>query len=124
VRDTNSARYMAVLGTQRSLDLKLTRRLILEPPKFSDGTVTLVGQVLPPLRKPVASVSVQQQLECGKARTVSTFMPSRDGHFRITLKVPAVAKAGLYTLTSSVVGKPGARHGFATYSLPLPVLLG
>ena len=124
MRDSNSARYMAELGRQRSLDLKLTRRLILEPPRFSDGTVTLVGQVLPPLRKPVASVSVQQQLECGKARTVGTFKPSRDGHFRITLKVPAVAKAGLYTLTSSVVAKPGARHGFATYSLPLPVLLG
>ena len=69
-------------------------------------------------------MSVQQQLECGKVTTVGTFKPSRDGHFRITLKVPAVAKAGLYTLTSSVVAKPGARHGFATYSLPLPVLLG
>ena len=124
VRDSNSARYMAALGSQRSLDLKLTRRLILEPPKFSDGTVTLVGQVLPPLGKPVASVSVQQQLECGKATAAGTFKPSRDGHFHITLKVPAAAKAGVYTLITKVVAKPGAKHGFTTYSLPLPVLLG
>jgi DNA-binding beta-propeller fold protein YncE len=124
LRDSNSARYMAVLGSQRSLDLKLTRRLILEPPKFSGGTVALVGQVLPPLPKPVASVSVRQQLECGKATMVGTFKPSRDGRFHITLKVPASAKAALYTLMSTIVAKPGTKHGFATYSLPLPVLLG
>jgi DNA-binding beta-propeller fold protein YncE len=124
LRDSNSARYMAESGGQRSLDLKLTRRLSLEPPRFSGGTVTLVGQVVPPLTRPVAVVSVQQQLECGKNTSVGSFKPSAAGRFRITLKVPAVARAGLYRLASSVAAKPGAKHGFATYSLPLPVILG
>jgi DNA-binding beta-propeller fold protein YncE len=126
LRDSNSARYMAEAGSQRSLDLKLTRRLVLEPPKFSAGagTVTLVGQLLAPLTKPVASVSVQQQLECGATKTVGSFKASTNGRFRITFKVPAIAKAGLYRLASSVAEKPGAKHGFATYSLPLPVILG
>jgi DNA-binding beta-propeller fold protein YncE len=124
LRNGNSARYQAESGSQRSLDLKLTRRLTLEPPRFSAGTVTLVGQVLPPLSKPIALVTVQQQLECGATTTVGSFKPSASGHFHITLKVPAIAKAGLYRLISSVTEKPGSKHGFTTYSLPLPVILG
>jgi hypothetical protein len=124
LRDSNSARYMAESGSQRSLDLKLTRRLELEPPKFSGGTVTLVGQVVPPLAKPVASVAVQQQLECGKTTIVKRFKPAASGRFRVTVAVPTAARAGIYRLTSSVAVKPGSKRAFATYSLPLPVLLG
>ena len=124
LRDSNSARYMAESGSQRSLDLKLTRRLSLEPPKFSAGTVTLIGQVVPPLTKPVATVTVQQQLECGETTVVERFTPSKSGRFHVSFAVPAAAKAGIYRLTSSVAPKPGSAHGFATYSLPLPVALG
>jgi hypothetical protein len=124
LRDSNSARYMAESGSQRSLNLKLTRRLSLEPPTFAAGTVTLVGQVVPPLTKPVSEVTVSQELECGKTTTAGRFKTSASGHFRITLKVPAAAQAGIYRLTSGVVEKPGAKHSFATYSLPLPVILG
>lgn len=124
LRDSNSARYMAESGSQRSLDLKLTRRLSLEPPRFSDGTVTLVGQVLPPLTKPVAKIAVQQELECGKTSVVAHVTPSASGHFRIVVQVPAAAKAGLYRLTSSVRENTRSKRGFATYSLPLPVILG
>jgi hypothetical protein len=123
-RDSNNARYMAESGSERSLNLKLTRRLSLEPPKFSGGVVTLVGQVLPPLTKPAAEVTVQQELECGKTTTVGSFKPSATGRFRITLKVPAAAKVGLYRLASKVKENPGSKRAFATYSLPLPVILG
>jgi hypothetical protein len=124
LRDGNNARYIAESAGQRSLNLKLTRRLDLEPPKFSNGTVTLVGQVLAPLIKPVAAVTVQQQLECGRTTTVGSFKPSATGRFHIAFKVPAAARAGVYRLISSVAEKPGSKHGFATYSLPLPVILG
>jgi hypothetical protein len=124
LRNGNSARYMAEEGGLRSLDLKLTRRLSLEPPVASGGAVTLAGQVLPPLTKPVAAVSVQQQLECGKTTIVKRFTPSASGRFHITVQVPAGAKAGIYRLIGSVAVKPGSKRGFATYSLPLPVILG
>jgi hypothetical protein len=124
LRDSNNARYLAEQGSQRSLDLKLTRRLELEPPTFSAGAVTLTGQVLAPLATPVAGVTVQQQLECGRTTVVKHFKPGADGRFRVTVTVPADAKAGIYRLTSAVAVKPGSRHAFATYSLPLPVLLG
>jgi hypothetical protein len=123
IRNTNSARYVAVQGKQRSLDLKLTRRLILEPPKFSAGTVTLTGQVVLPLTKPVASIAVQQQLKCGKTTIAKTFTPSANGRFRVTIAVPGGAQAAIYRLTTTVAAKPGSKRGFATFSLPLPVLL-
>ena len=102
LRDSNDARYQAESGSQRSLNLKLVRRLSLEPPKVSGDTVTLVGQVLPPLTKPVAQVTVQQELECGKTNVVAHAVPSASGRFRITVTVPTVAKAGVYRLISDV----------------------
>jgi hypothetical protein len=80
--------------------------------------------VQPPLTKPATEVSVEQELECGKTTTAGRFKVSASGHFRILVRVPAAARAALYRLTSSVLEKPGAKHDFATYSLPLPVLLG
>ena len=124
IRNTNNARYQAQSGKERSLNLKLTRRLELEPPKFSKGTVTLTGQVVPPLTKPVSSVSIEQELECGRTTIAKRFTPPKSGRFKVTLTVPAAAKAGIYRLTSAVIEKPGAKHHFATFSLPLPVVLG
>jgi len=47
-----------------------------------------------------------------------------NGHFRITLTLPADARAALYRLTSTVRENSRSRRGFATYSLPLPVAVG
>jgi hypothetical protein len=125
IRGAVSTRYTAVLGSLRSLHLKLTRRLQLEPPKASGHTVTLTGVVTPPLTKPAAPVIIEQQLECGKTTIAKRFPPPVSGRFHITLNVPANAKAGIYRLTSSVAANTRATgHGFATYSLPLPVVIG
>jgi hypothetical protein len=123
VRDTNGARYMAESGKERSLNLKLTRRLLLEPPKFSGGTVTLSGQVVAPLTKPVAPIDVDQTLECGKTTIVKKFTPPASGRFHVTLSVPAAAKAGIYRLSSTVRETAADKRGFPTFSLPLPVIL-
>jgi hypothetical protein len=125
IRDSDSARYTAEVGKLHSLRLKLTRRLLLEAPKASGTTVTLTGQVMLPLTKPIAPVTVEQQLECGKTTIVKTFTPSAGGRFDITLTVPANAKAAIFRLTSKVAAnKHSVKHGFATFSLPLPVTLG
>jgi hypothetical protein len=125
IREALTTRYTAEVGKVRSLHLKLTRRLLLEPPTASGTTVTLSGQVTLPLTKPVAPVTVEQQLECGKTTVVKTFTPPANGHFSITLTVPANARAGIYRLTSKVAANMHAvKHGFTTFSLPLPVTLG
>jgi hypothetical protein len=107
------------------LHLKLVRRLLLEPLKSSGTTVTLTGEVTPPLTKPIAPVTVEQQLECGRTAIVKTFTPSANGRFHITVTVPANAKAAIFRLTSKVAAnKHSVTHGFTTFSLPLPVSLG
>jgi hypothetical protein len=118
-------RYSAEIGSLRSVHLKLTRRLVLEPPRASGRTVTLTGEVTQPLTLPVAPVLVEQALECHHPTIVERFTPPASGRFRITLTVPADARAAVYTLKSKVAGNSHSRqHGFNTYSLPLPVLLG
>jgi hypothetical protein len=125
IRKSSSARYSAEVGKLRSLHLKLTRRLLLEAPKANGTTVTLTGQVTLPLTKPIAPVTVEQQLECGKTTIAKTFTPSANGRFDITLTVPANAKAAIFRLTSKVAAnKNSVTHGFTTFSLPLPVALG
>ena len=57
IRNDLDTRYTAEVGSVRSLHLKLTRRLQLEPPQVSGTTVTLSGQVTLPLTKPIAPVS-------------------------------------------------------------------
>jgi hypothetical protein len=125
IREALTTRYTAEIGKARSLHLKLTRRLLLEPPRASGTTVTLSGQVTPPLTKPVAPVTVEQQLECGKPTVVKTFTPPANGRFDITLTVPPNAKAGIYRLISKVAANRHAvSQGFTTFSLPLPIALG
>ena len=125
IRDNPTTRYTAEIGKLRSLHLKLLRRLLLEPLKASGTTVTLTGQVTPPLTKPIAPVTVEQQLECGKPIAVKNFTPSASGRFNITVTVPANAKAAIFRLTSKVAAnKHSVAHGFTTFSLPLPVALG
>jgi hypothetical protein len=124
VRDTNSARYTAEAGDQRSLALKLTRRLHLEEPKVSGGHVILTGQVVAPLASPVAEVAVEQQIACGATKRLLSFKPSRSGRFRVSIPAPAGAKAAIYRLSTKVRETTRSPHAFATYSLPLAVALG
>ncbi len=122
IRETNSARYMAEYGHLRSLNLKLTRRLQLQPPRVSGRTVTLIGEVVPPLTEPAPQIVVQQQLRCGRSIVVGYATPGTSGRFRITLSVPRSARAGTYRLTSTVLATASSSQGFSTYSLPLPAV--
>jgi len=125
IRDNPTTRYTAEVGKLRSLHLKLLRRLLLEPLKASGTTVTLTGQVTPPLTKPISPVIVEEQLECGKPTAVKNFTPSTSGRFDITVTVPASARAAIFRLTTKVAAnKHSVKHGFTTFSLPLPVALG
>jgi len=123
LRTSNSARYQAVLGSLRSLNLKLTRRLVLEPPTASGTTVTLTGQLVPPLTRPVGRLYLYDRFSCGAIKLAATITPPAGGRFHITVPIPAGARAGIFRLEGTVGERPGSRHGFKTYSLPLPATL-
>ena len=62
--------------------------------------------------------------ELGSPTIAKTFTPPANGRFHIVLTVPAIAKAGIFRLTSKVAAnKHATKHGFTTFSLPLPVAL-
>lgn len=124
LRGSNSSRYLAESGSLKSLDLKLTRRLILDPPTSSNGKVSLSGQVQPPLAKPPTTVLVQQQLSCGAAKTIAHFKPSASGHFTVSVPAPGGATAAIYRLSTKVRGNTTSAKQFPTDSLPEPVNLG
>jgi alpha-tubulin suppressor-like RCC1 family protein len=124
LRGSNSSRYLAESGSLKSLDLKLTRRLILDPPKSAAGKVSLSGEVQPPLAKPPATVLVQQQLSCGATKTVAHLKPSASGHFTVSVPAPAGAMAAIYRLSTKVRGNTTSAKLFPTDSLPEPVNLG
>jgi FG-GAP repeat len=125
IREALDTRYTAEIGSERSLHVKLTRRLLQQPPKVAATTVTLTGLLTRPLTKPIAPVVVEQQLECGRTTIVKRFTPPANGRFRVTVTVPASARAGIFTLKSKVAANArSTRHGFTTYSLPLPAILG
>jgi alpha-tubulin suppressor-like RCC1 family protein len=119
LRGGNSARYTAEAGGLKSLELKLTRRLILDPPVSAAGKVTLTGQVLPPLGKPLPVIDVEQQLTCGGgARLVAQLKPIASGRFIARVAAPAGARAALYRLSTKVRESTSSRKLFATASLP------
>ncbi len=124
LRTSNSARYQANAGGLQSLDLKLSRRLILDPPSASGGHVKLTGQVTLPLAKPIKPVLVQQQLSCTKTKIVDRFKPSASGRFTITIPAPSGQQAAIYRLSTQVRGSTHSSQDFGTFSLPLPVQLG
>jgi alpha-tubulin suppressor-like RCC1 family protein len=123
LRGGNSARYLAESDSLQSLDLKLTRRLILDPPTSSAGRVKLSGEVVPPLGKPLPAITVQQQLSCSRTLTVAATTPTASGRFAFEIPAPGNTQAAVYRLATRVRESAASRKQFSTFSLPEPVTL-
>ncbi len=124
IRATNTARYQARIDGIRSLDLKLTRRLVLEPPTSAHGMVTLQGRVLAPFTSPHAPILVwQENTTCTHARLIAKITPSTDGHYTISLPAPARQRSAIYRLSTRVQATPTNHRSFATFSLTEAVKL-
>src|SRR3954447_14554816 len=116
-RDTNVARYIATYGNQKSLYLKLHRRMVFSKLTSAHGKVTLRGVVTKPgakgKREPIV---IRQRLTCRKQRIVARVRPDSRGHFKVTLKAPKKGDVGVYRATT-MVGYPDGPD-FRTYTLP------
>jgi hypothetical protein len=121
LRNTDRARYTALLGREKSLSLKLTRRVVMKPLTSSAAAVLLTGQVVPPLMRPVAEIVVQQQLSCTRWKTVARQRGQANGRFRVTVAAPAGQQAAVYRVSTAVRKNLTSRKRFASFSLPLAV---
>jgi uncharacterized repeat protein (TIGR01451 family) len=105
VRTSNRTRYQAVLGSLRSLNLKLARRMRATELSSSAGTVTIDGRVTSPLARPVRTVTLRQYKDCRGTdylvvkRNVKV---SASGRFRTTVPAPAGQEIAYYRALTRV----------------------
>jgi hypothetical protein len=121
LRDTNDARYMATLGKEESINLKLRRRMILRSMTSANGKVTITGRVIPPLDKPLEAITLKRRVSCDKEAVVTRFKPRKSGFFRITVKAPKGVGTAVYRMTTKVRVHPNGSGLFDTYTLPRAV---
>ena len=123
VRGSNRTRYVATLGSERSLSLKLARRMVVESLVARGGSVTIRGHVVAPLPRK-ATVTVTQRLSCTSFRRVGSTKMRAGGAFTAKVTTPAGQGAAVYRLTTKVPERAGSAKLSATYTLPLAVDLG
>jgi hypothetical protein len=117
-RYTNSARYMAVHGKDRSLNLKLHRRMVFTSVRASHGKVILSGVVTKPWTNPRDQIVIRRRLTCRKQQIVARLRPDANGRFRVTLKAPKNGDVGVYRATTKVAYPDPSAPDFRTYTLP------
>jgi hypothetical protein len=117
-RYTNTARYLAQHGSQKSLYLKLHRRMVFTSVRSAHGKVILRGLVTRPWTSPKDTVVIRRRLTCRKNQIVARVRPDARGRFAVTLKAPKNGDVGVYRATT-MVGYPGGwAPDFRTYTLP------
>jgi hypothetical protein len=124
VRYTNRARYQAVLGKERSLRLKLHRRMEVLSVSSRNGNVTISGRVSLPLSRPLRAITLERRVSCKKTEVVKRFKPSRDGRFRVTVAAPTGQAAAVYRMRTTVRKTTRNPKHYPTFTLPRAVDLG
>lgn len=124
IRFTNSARYQARAGKERSLSLKLHRRMIVTSLRSSAGVVVIKGRVIRPLAKPTAPIYVQRRVSCTRLVNVKRIMPKRDGSFTVKVAAPPNTQAAVYRAATKVRKTTRNPKRFPTFTLPRVVQIG
>jgi hypothetical protein len=124
IRPTNRARYIATIRKQRSMKLKLQRRMIVSEMSAHRGVVTIAGRVVGPFTSPMRKVLVKRRVSCREWKVVKRFRPNRDGTFRVRLKAPKDGEAAVYRMTTRVKLYDWFAKTYPTFTLPRYVDLG
>lgn len=121
IRNTNRARYVARAGGERSLNLKLARRMVVTSIRSGGSFVTIRGRVIRPLADPVAPIVLKRRVTCKRLETVKTFRPRSDGSFEVTVRKPANLAATIYRLQTRVRRLTTSTRTSPTFTLPRAV---
>ena len=124
IRETNRARYQATIRREKSMRLKLVRRMLVTRMRSRGDRVVIAGRVVRPLASPVATVIVKRRLSCGRWRVVRRFRPDRDGRFRVRLRGPDEGQAAVYRMSTRVKLYSWFPKLYPTFTLPRYVELG
>ncbi len=121
IRSTNRARYQAIIGNEKSLDLKLQRRMVLSGVSVEGGKVTISGRISRPLSRPASVITVTRRVSCRKNAVVARIKPKADGTFRVTVAAPEGQLAAVYRLGTFVRKTASNPKTFPTFTLPRAV---
>lgn len=124
IRGTNRARYQARIGRERSLRLKLRRRMVVRSVRVSNGRVRIRGRVSSPLARPVRSIEVRRRVSCRRSVVVRRIKPRRDGSFSVLVAAPPGRLAAVYRFATRVRRTSRNPRTFPTFTLPRYVDLG
>ena len=89
LRHGNRARYQARIAKERSLRLKLFRRMLVTQLSGKAGKVTIKGRVILPLGKPVQKITIKRRISCSKSVMAKSLRPDSKGRFSVTLGAPS-----------------------------------
>ena len=119
MRHTNAARYRAYIGNEKSLALKLERRMIVTGTrKAGTRKVTLSGRISRPLATPVQAITVTRQVSCGKQSVVGRLEPNSAGRFTVTLNAPRTDRVYTFRFRSRVRFSTSFPTLYQTFTLP------
>ena len=79
LRHGNRARYQAKIGRERSLRLKLLRRMLVTRLSSRKGKVTIKGRVVLPLGRPIQRITIKRRVSCTKNVVVKSLRPDSRG---------------------------------------------
>ena len=116
IRYTNAARYIAVAGGEKSMPLKLHRRMRFSTLERKGNNVVLKGWVFGPRTDKV--IEIRQRVSCTKDVVVKRIRPQADGRWVAVVKAPKGTRAATYRATTSVRNAGGSAKGFPTFTLP------
>ncbi|WP_022930484.1 hypothetical protein [Patulibacter americanus] len=122
VRNTNTARYYAVVGGKKTRALKFARRMNVLSLTTRKGKVTMKGQVVAPRFSSQPTVLIKQRVTCKRYKKVARVNPDARGNFTVTFKAPSKKLgAAIYRAETSVPANEVSTKSFRTYTLPRPV---
>ena len=124
LRRTNRARYQARLGSERSLRLKLARRLQATRITARGRGVIVSGRITRPLARPLQTVVVTRRVSCGRVEVVKRFKPSRSGRFRVSLPAAKRRQVAVFRFRTLVRHDASDPKLYRTFTLPRFVDIG
>jgi hypothetical protein len=118
IRETNLARYEAVVGSLHSLNLKLDRRMYMTSATRSGAHVLLSGYVTGSFT-PGAVVKILLRVSCSSEKVIAKVKLGSTGKFSATVPAPTgtASQIAVYRGATTVL-KDG--HPEGTFTLPTP----
>lgn len=123
IRHTNAARYQASIAGERSLPLKLSRRMLVTRTTSTARGTTMHGRVTGRLARG-ARITVKRRVSCGRWEVVKRFAMPRNGRFRVTIPHADGASSSVFRMQTTVGARNRNGRLKPTFTLPRYVTAG